>query len=80
MAAYGRGFRLADSNQHDLYDEANGPIDGGIYTGQAGFWGYLAQNLGSSHLLGDLVISYGKTIISSNASHDGDPIWVSREL
>ena len=40
MAAYGRGFRLADSSDYGLYAPANGPIDGGIYTGQAGFWGY----------------------------------------
>ena len=40
MAAYGRGFRLSDSSNHGFYAPANGPIDGGMYTGQAGFWGY----------------------------------------
>ena len=40
MAAYGRGFMLTDPSDDGLYASANGPIDGGIYTGQAGFWGY----------------------------------------
>ena len=40
MAAYGRGFTLSDPTDNGLYAPANGPIDGGIYTGQAGFWGY----------------------------------------
>ena len=40
LAAYGRGFTLSDPSNYGLYAPANGPIDGGIYTGQAGFWGY----------------------------------------
>lgn len=41
MAAYGRGFLLADPRaDHGLYAPATGPIDPGMYTSQAGFWGY----------------------------------------
>ena len=40
MATYGRGFRLADSTDDGFYAPANGPIDAGMYTGSAGFWGY----------------------------------------
>ena len=40
MATYGRGFRLADSSDDGFYAPANGPIDAGMYTGSAGFWGY----------------------------------------
>lgn len=40
MGAYGRGFVLADPEDNGLYASANGPIEAGRYTQQAGFWGY----------------------------------------
>lgn len=40
MAAYGRGFLLANASDYGFYAPAAGPIDAGMYTSQAGFWGY----------------------------------------
>ena len=40
MAAYGRGFRLANPHNHGLYNPAVGPIDPAMYTSAPGFWGY----------------------------------------
>lgn len=40
MAAYGRGFLLKNASDHGFYADASGPIDPGMYTSQAGFWGY----------------------------------------
>ncbi len=40
VGTYGRGFNLANPEDNGFYAPATSGIDAGLYTGQAGFWGY----------------------------------------
>ena len=41
IASFGRGFTLLDQTQTGFYAPAFAGCDPGIYTGQAGYWGFM---------------------------------------